>query len=416
MRTSVSSRGPAPRSHSQTAVRHDRRLAISLAATAVIATIGASAALASATRLVEVHKRPGVYDVTRTWSAETGDLNGDGWDDLLVVNHYQKPSYLYRNNQNGSYTRISRDAFPERDRHDCSFGDANDDGLEDIYCSIGGGRGRGHSPKELWIQGPPGSFTNQAARYGVTDMNGRGRDNTFIDVDHDGDEDLYIGSKFPRTDGLKSMNRLFINVGGDHFRNAPEYDLNGQVGGKIVQRVDYNRDRWDDLLVCGERRVFLYRNARGSRFVEVGRHSHVDKPCESVVMAKLNRDARPDLAIVTNTRLKVMEQRRDRTFAVAYKRRLRGGTEVAAGQVNRDPLSDLYVVQRGAPDNDRADLMLMNRRGGRHFAAIDIPQTRRGKGDYVISLDHDRNRRSDFLVLNGYHKHPGPVRLLAARR
>ena len=57
--------------------------------------------------------------------------------------------------------------------------------------------------------------------------------------------------------------------------------------------------------------------------------------------------------------------------------------------------------------------MLLNRRQGKSFKSIRIPQTRRGKGDYVTSLDYDRNGRDDFVVLNGYHKHAGPVRLLA---
>ncbi len=60
--------------------------------------------------------------------------------------------------------------------------------------------------------------------------------------------------------------------------------------------------------------------------------------------------------------------------------------------------------------------MLLNRRGGRGFKRIRIPQTRRGKGDYVTSLDFDQNGRTDFLVMNGSHKSRGPVRLLVTRR
>jgi hypothetical protein len=33
----------------------------------------------------------------------------------------------------------------------------------------------------------------------------------------------------------------------------------------------------------------------------------------------------------------------------------------------------------------------------------------------VTSLDYDGNGRTDFLVMNGFHEHPGPVRLLATR-
>jgi FG-GAP-like repeat len=391
--------------------------AVPLAAIALALAVLAPAAAQGAVRVVDVSKQAGVADVTKTWSAEAGDVNGDGWPDLLVGNHYEKPAYLYENDKDGTFTRVGSDVFPaaRRDRHDCSFGDANDDGRTDIFCSIGGERGAGHKPKELWVQSPQGTFQNEADAYGVTDTEGRGRDNTFLDVDHDGLDDLYVANKFPRTDGLISRNRLFINELGTHYRSAPEYGLDHQVGGKIVQRVDFDGDGWDDLLVCGERRLFLFRNVKGKRFDDVARRSGVADSCESTVLAKFNHDARPDLAVLTRTRLKVFTQKAGGGFGhPAYKRKVAGGTELAAGKVSRDTLADLYVVQRGeGSEPDRPDLLLLDRRGGHRFSRVKIPQTRRGKGDYVVSLDYDRNGRSDFLVLNGFHKHEGPVRLLA---
>jgi len=129
----------------------------------------------------------------------------------------------------------------------------------------------------------------------------------------------------------------------------------------------------------------------------------------------MDRGRRPDVVIASKTRLKVMHQRGNGTFKLVENRRLHGGTEVAAGRVDSDARPDLYVVQRGRADADERDLMLLNRRGGRRFRSVRIPQTRKGKGDYVTSLDYDRNGRADFLVMNGFHKRRGPVRLLATR-
>src|SRR5205814_10480898 len=95
--------------------------------------------------------------------------------------------------------------------------------------------------------------------------------------------------------------------------------------------------------------------------------------------------------------------------------RLRGGFEVASGTVNGDGLDDLYVVQQGRPNHDRPDRLFLNENGGRRLRSIHIPQTRRGQGDYVTSLDYDGNGRTDSLVMNGHLKHPGPIRLLATR-
>jgi hypothetical protein len=183
---------------------------------------------------VEVSREAGVADVSRTWSAETGDFNSDGWDDLLVVNHYEETgAFLYRNRRDGSFARqdTGPNTFPTRDRHDCTFGDVDRDGLVDLYCTIGGGRGSARKPNELYMQRPDGTFDNQAREYGVVDLNGRGRDTTFIDVNNDGFLDLYVGNKYPRTDNRKSKNKLYINVDGDRFRSARSYGLNRQVGG-----------------------------------------------------------------------------------------------------------------------------------------------------------------------------------------
>jgi hypothetical protein len=384
---------------------------------AIALALAASTPAAAAPRIVDVSAAAGIRDFTHTWSAEAGDINNDGSDDLLVGNHFSKPAYLYVNQNDGTFARIAQNAFRKRDRHDCSFGDANGDGLQDIYCSIGGAKGRGLKSHELWIQGPSGEFTDEAAAYGVADKRGRGRDNTFIDVDRDGDEDLYIGNKFPRKDGLKSKNKLFINDGDQHFHTAPDYHLNRQVGGKVVQAVDYDADGWTDLLVCGERHLFLYRNVMGRQFRDVSRRAGVAIPCEGVVMAKMNHDERPDLAVVTWSRLRVLLQRRDHTFtAPRTARRLHGGREIAAGRVNADGLDDLYIVQNGRPNHDRPDRLLLDEAGGRRLRSIHIPQIRRGKGDYVTSLDYDGNGRADFLVMNGFHEDPGPVRLLATQR
>jgi hypothetical protein len=394
----------------------------SVAVGALAASVAALAAVSAsaAPRIVDVSERAGIDDVAHTWGAETGDIDGDGLEDLLVINHYQpepRSAYLYRNEGDGTFSKVNTgpNTFTKRDRHDCAFGDVNRDGLEDIYCTIGGGRGSGNKPNELYMQQPDGTFVDEANEFGVVDVNGRGRDTTFIDVNNDGFLDLYVGNKFPRTDNLKSKNKLYINVDGERFRDARDYGVNRQVGGKIVQRVDYNNDGFDDLMVCGERHVFLYRNEAGERFTNVSRQAGIDVPCEGALMARMNGGADEDLVVVTKTRLTVLHQRAGERFEVVHERRIRGGTEVAAGPVNGDSRPDLYVVQRGAADNDAPDLMLLNQRGGRDFRSVDMPQTRRGKGDYVTSFDYNQNGREDFVVLNGFHKHPGPVRLLATR-
>ena len=400
--------------------RRSRPAVAAAVAVAAASALISSASASAAPRLVDVSKRAGIADVTHTWSSEAGDVNRDGWDDFLVINHYDKPAYLYENDRHGGFRRVKtgRDTFPRRDRHDCVFGRVNRDRRVDIYCSVGGGRGRKLSPNELWLQRRDGTFRNRAGAFGVADPRGRGRDVALLDVNRDGFLDLYVGNKFPRKDGIRSVNKLFVSVRGKRFRPAREYRLNHQVGGNTVQAVSYGGDRFRDLLVCGERHAFLFRNVRGKRFRDVSRRKGVDSPCEAALMTKIDGDRRLDLVIVAESRLEVRLQRKHGSFRgePVFERKLHQGNSVAAGRVNGDGRSDLYVVQQGPPGDDRQDLMLINKRGGRRFEPLRMPQTRRGRGDHVTALDYDRNRRSDFVVLNGDHTARGPVRLLATRR
>jgi hypothetical protein len=388
--------------------------------TAIAGALAVCAGLTAATaagqpRAVEVSRKVGLFDVSHTWEAEVGNYNRDRWKDVLIVPHYEGPARLYRND-GGKFTQVDTgpDTFGKKDRHDCTWGDVNRDRRRDIFCTVGGGRGVGLKSKELYIQQRDGTFEDRAAQYGVEDNRGRGRDTTFVDANGDKFPDLYIGNKFPRGDAKRSTNKLFINEGGDHFRPGRDFGINRQVGGRSVQAVDYNRDGREDLLVCGEKHIFLYRNVRNNRFDNVSGSAGVSTPCEYAVMAKVNGDAKPDLVYITKRRLKVVLQKRGRfRQRPTYTRKLRGGTEVETGFVNGDNRPDLYVVQRGPTDRDFPDLMLLNKRQGDDFESIKIPQTRRGKGDHVAPIDHDRNGRTDFIVMNGFHKARGPIRLVA---
>lgn len=120
----------------------------------------------------------------------------------------------------GRFTEVNTGTFVKSDRHDCAWGDANRDRLPDLYWAQGADDER-EKANELWMQQPDGSFVNRSAEYGVTDPYGRGRDTTFIEVNQDGYPDLFVGNRYPRSDGIASPNRLFINEAGQSFEARP---------------------------------------------------------------------------------------------------------------------------------------------------------------------------------------------------
>ena len=89
-------------------------------------------------------------------------------------------------------------------------GDANGDGKDDIY--IGGAFGQAG---QLFIQNNNGSFSKTKNPVFETDANYEDMEALFIDIDNDGDNDLYVvsgGSEFnERSENLKD--RIYLNDG-----------------------------------------------------------------------------------------------------------------------------------------------------------------------------------------------------------
>ena len=133
-------------------------------------------------------------------------------------------------------------------------------------------------------------------------------------------------------------------------------------------------------------------------------------PISDAELARLDGNARPDLIQLSKNRLRVSKQTAN-GFVRIYEASTSAGVALAVGDVNKDKLADIYVL-RGGKDRNRKDVLLVNRRKGTRFRSVRIPTTARGDADDVLAIDHDRNGRTDFLVLNGASK-AGPVQLLA---
>ena len=67
---------------------------------------------------------------------------------------------------------------------------------------------------------------------------------------------------------------------------------------------------------------------------------------------------------------------------------------------------------RGNGERNIADVMLVNRDGGRAWSSMAIPQVGGGVGEDAVAIDHDGNGLDDFLVLNGFNA-AGPIQLIA---
>ncbi len=254
-----------------------------------------------------------------THGATSADFNGDGYDDALLIRHYSAfPRYLI--NQDGSFLDQTDLAFPgnkKRDYHSCPAADVDGDRDLDIYCTVGGkGGGTAPNPNELWLAASNGTFTLTELAWGARNSFGRGREATFIDANGDGRPDLYIGNQYPRLDGHPGPNRLFLNVNGKRFRKASEFGVDELIGGDALQSIDYDLDGDEDLLVCGQGQLRLYRNVRNTGFRDIteATGARPQTPCLDAGFVQVNPDGRPDLVVLGGGRSRSGNRRASTVF------------------------------------------------------------------------------------------------------
>ncbi|WP_245967161.1 VCBS repeat-containing protein [Ulvibacterium marinum] len=125
--------------------------------------------------------------------------------------------------------------------------DVDGDGLEDVY--IGGGRGQSG---QLLLGGPNGSFRSKNISAFTRDAQHEDQAAAFLDVDSDGDLDLYVvsGSYEYYQNPRLLQDRLYLNDGkGDFSKSDQLPDM--LTSGSVVVQNDYDQDGDIDLFVGG---------------------------------------------------------------------------------------------------------------------------------------------------------------------
>jgi hypothetical protein len=366
---------------------------------------------------VDVTRRAGLSDATRTWGSTWNDYNEDGRPDLWIGRHWRQPR-LYSNVRNVGFQENPSEDFrmEEIDRHACVWGEANGDGRADLYCVRGADKGIGSGANQLFLQSPSGSFTNRAEGRGVSNPNGRGRTANWLDYDSDGDLDIFVGNLtrpgFP--------NAMFRNDG-DVFTQV-EVGLSHELSTVSSSWADWDVDGDPDLLVLQHSGMpaVAYENVEG-RFESVGLPRVSGEHWSSGAWDDFDGDGRPDLHLVSPTRSRILRNTHS-GFTIVDEMVLDQGRMSTWLDVDNDSDLDLFIVQGSAgrrPEpgtSNKPDFLLVNtRRGFRKLATASLSGPRDGNGDAVSASDYDRDGRVDLFITNGLFYWTGPNVLLQNR-
>ena len=177
----------------------------------------------------------------------SADFNRDGYPDLIFVAEEDHAHQLFLGGAGGVFTDAS-DRLPKMSEgNGLAVGDVNGDGLPDIVIGNSAeerpGKPRASGQNFLWLNDPkqPGTFIDATATH-LPAYEDDTQDIALADVDGDGDLDMVVANESP-------PNRLLLNDGKGHFREAPKaLQLLTPLETREVHVFDANGDGRPDIL------------------------------------------------------------------------------------------------------------------------------------------------------------------------
>ncbi|PYT78595.1 MAG: CRTAC1 family protein [Acidobacteria bacterium] len=222
------------------------------------------------------------------------DYDNDGWPDIFLVNGMDWPGHvrkhstpkLYHNNQDGTFTDVTRKAGLDIALYGMgvAVGDYDNDGYDDLFVTA-------YGQNHLFHNDGNGTFTDLTQKAGLQGPKEFSTSAAWVDYDKDGHLDLVVGNYVqwtPETDLYCTLDgksksyctpesykgisvRLWHNRGNGTFEDVTQKSGLGDATSKTlgVAVLDYDNDGWPDLLFSNDTQPNkLYRNNGNGTFTE----------------------------------------------------------------------------------------------------------------------------------------------------
>lgn len=178
-------------------------------------------------------------------NADWMDYNNDGLVDLFVANENNQNENLYKNNGDGSFTKISLAPLTSSGGNSTSssWEDIDNDGDFDLLVV-----NYNDQNSFLFINNGDGTFTKVTEGAIVSDE-GDSFGSVMGDVDNDGDVDVYVTNAFTSTGRVKNF--FYLNNGNGTFTKDTADIIATETGWSYGSAMgDYDNDGWLDLFVA----------------------------------------------------------------------------------------------------------------------------------------------------------------------
>uniref|UniRef100_A0A7S1TCJ4 ASPIC/UnbV domain-containing protein n=1 Tax=Compsopogon caeruleus TaxID=31354 RepID=A0A7S1TCJ4_9RHOD len=375
----------------------------------------------------------------KTTGPTVGDLNQDGYLDIVQCNHVRFPIEVYYGSPNGSFTREL--AFKTKmDRHGTATGDIDGNGKLDILLAVGGSDGINPLPPHEARTTDNGDLQD----IGVEDagLDGRllrGVAPRLLDIDRDGDLDLFVLSR-PSLD-LSNVIRhaVYENLGTEPNGNGTYQLINytgieksvGQAGFLVT---DVDSDGYPDIFILSPG-VRFYRGRPKRKFVDktsclpLGLRS--SGPYGGAVQLDIDNDGDMDILFSGGLRLKtkllksgrdvLLENLSENVTDANCGFRYADVTETAnlrtdgirhgitAADFNNDGFIDIFMPEVG-PGGARINDTIMLNLGNKSFLGFtDHGANGPLEGDITYptgaqAFDYDRDGLVDIVVATRYNQ------------